>query len=1151
MASYVVTNLNDSGAGSLRQAILDANANPGADDISFSPGLSGVITLAGGTLTVTDTLTIDGDTDGDDIPDIVVSGDVNGDDVTQTDDGVTPFDESQLTDAVANGNVSDNVQVFISQAPTTIDALAITGGGNAYYGGGFRGYGAGNVITNSIVSGNSGVFGGGAYNGGNGANLNTSNSFFSFNSGGIGGGLSGRGLGSIVNTTFENNFAGNNGGALAGGINNEITIVNSTFSGNEATNKGGPIYGPYNLTLINTTLSGNSSGGSGGAIWHVGDSTFHNVTITGNTAAGNGGGIFSQRQTAVRNGNNNLYNSIILSNEASVGNNINGSGAEYIRAPTIIDTVLEDAVGNQTSIGVTTADAAAAVFAATGPDPFTGAADAGVLGDNGGLVETVLILTSGFAQNQGVVATLPPDVGDVDGDADKAEPLPLDATGSTRVFDGALDLGAVELQVADPNNPPDAMEDAKNAPEDGPAVVIDVVANDTDPDGDTPLTVVAIDGMPIATGETVTLKVSGATVTLNGDGTLSYDPNGKFEGLGAGDTQDDAFVYTLRDTTSGTDTAIVTVTVDGADEPDPDAPTAVDDGPINVPEDGPAVEIDVLANDTDPTMDPLTITEIDGQAVTMDGDTVTLATGAVVALTNGMTKVSYDPNGKFEALNLGDTAPDSFTYKVSDGALTDTATVTITVDGADEIGGPPVAVDDPLFVFEDSTTQIDVTANDTDPDMDPLTVTQINGVAVNPGDVVTLDSGATATLDLSGTKVTYDPNTKFDGLSLGQSAADVFAYTIEDPTGQSDSAFVATIIQGVGGGDGFDLVFEASGGNDRLVLDGDPSQIVGLGEQGTFRGLGDVNGDGEIDLAYEFAGGGDQILLSGDPATVLGLGRTSGTLVGFADVNGDGDDDLIFEFPGGDEIVLSGISANSINLGEQGVLRGVADVNGDNKDDLLFEYSGGGDHVLLSGDPATDVFLGFVNGTLRAIADVNGDGDDDLVFESGVGNDSVLLSGTTPRGFGQQGNFRGVADINGDGKDDLIYEYNGGGDHVLLSGDPATDVFLGFEFASLVGVADVNGDNQDDLIYATASGEKIALSGDPSNIVDLGDPGIYLGAADVNNDGTDDLIFQTGVGEAILLSGDPFTTVDIPDQGTLVAPIPLFGVGTGPELLFA
>ena len=55
-----VTNTNDSGPGSLRQAILNANANPGLDTIDFAPGLSGTIVLTSGELQITDDVTIDG-----------------------------------------------------------------------------------------------------------------------------------------------------------------------------------------------------------------------------------------------------------------------------------------------------------------------------------------------------------------------------------------------------------------------------------------------------------------------------------------------------------------------------------------------------------------------------------------------------------------------------------------------------------------------------------------------------------------------------------------------------------------------------------------------------------------------------------------------------------------------------------------------------------------------------------------------------------------------------------------------------------------------------------------------------------------------------------------------------------------------------------
>src|SRR5262245_28503943 len=60
-STFTVRNLNDSGAGSLRQAILDANAHPGADTIRFAPAArDGTIPLTSGQLTVSDDLTIDG-----------------------------------------------------------------------------------------------------------------------------------------------------------------------------------------------------------------------------------------------------------------------------------------------------------------------------------------------------------------------------------------------------------------------------------------------------------------------------------------------------------------------------------------------------------------------------------------------------------------------------------------------------------------------------------------------------------------------------------------------------------------------------------------------------------------------------------------------------------------------------------------------------------------------------------------------------------------------------------------------------------------------------------------------------------------------------------------------------------------------------------
>ena len=66
-------------------------------------------------------------------------------------------------------------------------------------------------------------------------------------------------------------------------------------------------------------------------------------------------------------------------------------------------------------------------------------------------------------------------------------------------------------------------------------------------------------------------------VTDNGDGTFTYNPNGQFEYLAVGETASDTFEYTVSDSNGGTDTGLVTITIDGAN----DAPVATDDSGVD------------------------------------------------------------------------------------------------------------------------------------------------------------------------------------------------------------------------------------------------------------------------------------------------------------------------------------------------------------------------------------------------------------------------------------------------------------------------------------------------------------------------------------------------------------------------------------------
>ena len=104
---------------------------------------------------------------------------------------------------------------------------------------------------------------------------------------------------------------------------------------------------------------------------------------------------------------------------------------------------------------------------------------------------------------------------------------------------------------------------------------------------------------------------------------------------------------------------------------------------------------------------------------------------------------TYDPNGKFGGLGAGNTASDSFTYQASDGSLTDTATVKITITGENE---PPDAVNDTGATDANKILTAPapgVLGNDVDPDVfDTLTVSKVNGSTTDVGKSITLASGA-------------------------------------------------------------------------------------------------------------------------------------------------------------------------------------------------------------------------------------------------------------------------------------------------------------------------------------------------------------------------------------------------------------------------
>jgi len=343
-ATYTVTNTNDSGAGSLRQAISDANGSSESDTINIS--VTGTIMLGGTELTIANNgaLTING------------------------------LGASQLT---VSGNDASRVFNIASGANATISGLTISRGnsGSSFGGGGIFNNGGTVNLTNSTVSGNSanGGSGGGILN--LGGTVNLTSSTVSGNSASNGGGILNSGTVNLTNSTVSGNSTSNGGGGIFNSI-GTVNLTNSTVSGNSATNSGGGIFnngGNSILTLTNSTVSGNSANNSGGGITNGGTVTLTNSTASGNSA-GSGGGIANFGGTL------NSRNSIIA----------NSTGGDCLINNTVT-TNFQNSLVEDGSCGVTNGAGG----------NLTGDPNLGPLQNNGGATLTHALLAGSIAIDAG------------------------------------------------------------------------------------------------------------------------------------------------------------------------------------------------------------------------------------------------------------------------------------------------------------------------------------------------------------------------------------------------------------------------------------------------------------------------------------------------------------------------------------------------------------------------------------------------------------------------------------------------------------------------------------------------------------------------------------------------------------------------------
>jgi hypothetical protein len=312
---------------------------------------------------------------------------------------------------------------------------------------------------------------------------------------------------------------------------------------------------------------------------------------------------------------------------------------------------------------------------------------------------------------------------------------------------GSTPTATVTVTVNCVDDAPTAVADSATVPEDAPATPIDVLANDTDPDGG-PRSIAS-----------VTQPANGTVEIANDALSVTYRPHADYCNTPPG-TALETFSYTLSPAGS-TPTATVTVSVTCVD----DAPAAVADT-ATVPEDAPATVINVLANDTDLDGGPKNIAS------------VTQPANGTVSITGGGTGLTYQPSPNY--CNNPPGTFDTFTYTLSPTGATPTATVSVSVTCVNDA---PLLADETLDYTVLGNTQLrvgestsgnsllhirdnqDVLEKSSPSDVDgpgPITVVPFSG-NTGKGDLV---------LNADGT-FTYEPNPGFEG-------ADVINFQVTD-----------------------------------------------------------------------------------------------------------------------------------------------------------------------------------------------------------------------------------------------------------------------------------------------------------------------------------------------------------------------------------
>jgi gliding motility-associated-like protein len=335
--------------------------------------------------------------------------------------------------------------------------------------------------------------------------------------------------------------------------------------------------------------------------------------------------------------------------------------------------------------------------------------------------------------------------------------------------DGATsNVATITIVVNAVNDAPVAANDAAATNEET-LVTINVLANDTDADGNATINVASVD-LNTTTGgiQNINTVTGVGTWTVNTSGVVSFTPATNHNGTAT-------LQYQVSDNGGATsNAATITVTINAAN----DAPVAVNDV-VTTNEDTPVTK-DIVSNDTD----------ADGNATiaksTVDLDPATAGIQTSASVSGGGGTISVNASGVISytpTVNFYGTATASYTVNDNAGATSNIGTITITVN---PLNDAPIANNDLTNADENESVTLNVVANDIDIDgtVNPATV----DLNVSQAGIQNSGAGTGGTFAVNATgEVTYTPSLNFNGTAMIQ-------YRVNDNTGATSNAATFSIL---------------------------------------------------------------------------------------------------------------------------------------------------------------------------------------------------------------------------------------------------------------------------------------------------------------------------------------------------------------------